>query len=1529
MRNNSQAKSRTLSSANIVLYYALFAAIWIAASDNLLDWLIDDREWLTLLSMGKGFLFVALTSFLLYLLLDLKSRGEVKEEKNVTSSRRLYWLFSFQILLMPLIPVLLYSIHGHQVKQDSHSDLTALAKVKAEQIECWLEERLADGMMIQSDQAFAQAIALMTYGGSATVDAIQKPLLQLQQNKAYQSLMILDLKNNVRLINGHVPVHRTVVKSLEHDPIHTGDLMTGYGAITTSWYWDENNHVYLDIQVPLLDTRFNEPVGTLIMTQDLQTSLFPQIQNWPGISHTGNTYLLQPYDDRLSYIKIPANDVLHTQTADRRYDETTPPVLRQAISDQPGSFEGLAPEGTNVIASYIPVKHSGWHLLVQQNEEEIFAPLYTLVYWITLIVFFAGLIVIFVVSLLWRQQQYTNQLEIQRQTSEKDRLLHHFFELPLFGMAITHAQNGRWIRFNDQLTELLGYSPNEMTEQTLLTLTADEYRAADAEAMRQMELGNSEGYLCEKQLRRKDGQLIYVNVDTRCVRDENRHIAFVISVIEDISQRKASEQALLHQKNLYDMLSQTNQAIVRCHHSDELFTHICQIAVEHGGFKLAFIGQYQPDQNDIDVRYSFGDDNGFSNWISANKHSQPELLSNTGAMRALHSQKNLVIHDYQHDPATEPFHEMARQAQIAAAGYFLIHEKGEIAYVLCLYADTTQFFNAETQATLHEMTQDVSFALDNLHRDRQLLESEQRFRTAIINSPSPIIIYTASGTGLILNSRWTELCGYELADIPSRNEWIKVATALQPANPYLIDDKNQPITAPVYNGEYLIHCKDGSLRYWDMYSAPLGRNEHGEQLLLTTANDITERKAAEDALRKSEMLFHTLATFVPVGIFRLDLTGTLRYLNEFGAKLLHYRNEQPQHWLDAIVSEDQEQLFKRWLPALFRGHESETECRIRQWEGEEKSHWVIIKALPEKNDAGDIIGYIGSLTDITSQKMNEEILRLSATVFDHTREGIMITDKQARIVRINPALTTLFGYSQQELLGKTPAIFKSDQHPAEFYQMMWQTIETSGYWRGEIWNRRKDGELIPLISSISSVHDDKQQLTHYVSVYTDIRQLKDSEAQLEHLARHDPLTQLPNRSLLAINLAHAIELATRQQQRVALIMLDLDRFKDVNDSFGHQIGDVLLQQVAQRLQQRIRASDTICRLGGDEFTVLVEGNPEISAVDHMAEDILQLLKAPFQLPNGRDVIVGASIGISLFPEHGRSPEDLLQQADAAMYRAKANGRSCFKYFSDELTLAAERRLDLEVRLRRAIESDEMRVYFQPQIDIASNRIVGAEALVRWQDPNRGLISPIQFIPIAEETGLIKQLGEWILFETCRQGKEWLQQGLPAINLAVNISPVQFRYSNILGSVITALQETGFPAEYLELELTESALMTHETEAAEILNQLRQLGVRLAIDDFGTGYSSLAYLKRFPLDVLKIDKSFVDDIPHKKDDMEIAATIVAMAHTLRLKVIAEGVETTEQLAFLKSQGCDCYQGYLMSPPVPADQFGQLLREHQPV
>jgi predicted signal transduction protein with EAL and GGDEF domain len=355
----------------------------------------------------------------------------------------------------------------------------------------------------------------------------------------------------------------------------------------------------------------------------------------------------------------------------------------------------------------------------------------------------------------------------------------------------------------------------------------------------------------------------------------------------------------------------------------------------------------------------------------------------------------------------------------------------------------------------------------------------------------------------------------------------------------------------------------------------------------------------------------------------------------------------------------------------------------------------------------------------------------------------------------------------------------------------------------------------------------------------------------------------------------------------------------------------------------LRAVDTVSRLGGDEFTVLLEDITHMEDAARVARDIIEAMNEPFRLSNGSEVRIGASVGIALYPDHADSEQELLQQADAALYRAKAEGRNRFKYFSDDLTHAARARIALEARLRRAVAENELRVYFQPQLDMASGRITGAEALLRWNDPEWGAIPPSRFIPLAEETGLIDTIGTWVLKETCRQGKRWLDAGLPPLTLAVNVSPLQLRHGDVSVMVAETLAETGFPAHLLELELTESALMEHEDEVVKVLERIRALGVRLALDDFGTGYSSLAYLKRFPLDVLKIDKSFVDDIPRERDDMEIAAAIVAIGHTLHFKVLAEGVETEEQLAFLAAQGCDSYQGYLCSIPLPADDFATLF------
>lgn len=571
------------------------------------------------------------------------------------------------------------------------------------------------------------------------------------------------------------------------------------------------------------------------------------------------------------------------------------------------------------------------------------------------------------------------------------------------------------------------------------------------------------------------------------------------------------------------------------------------------------------------------------------------------------------------------------------------------------------------------------------------------------------------------------------------------------------------------------------------------------------------------------------------------------------------------------------------------------------------------------------------------QRKRAEINQRIAAIAFESQEAMVITDADNVILRVNRAFTETTGYTMEEAVGHQMNLLRSGRHDATFYALMWQSIQQHGSWQGEIWDRRKNGEIYLKWLTITAVTGRHGEVTHYVGTQTDITERKAAEERTRYLAHYDPLTQLPNRRLLYDRLEHGIRTAVRDGKQMALLMLDLDRFKDVNDSLGHLAGDEMLQQVAGRLSARLRKVDTVARLGGDEFIVLLEdiARPEDAA--RVAEALIKDLSKPFQLSQGGDVRIGASIGISLHPQHGDHPKSLMEDADTALYQAKAQGRGCFAFFSEEKTQEARERIAFEMRLRRALEQQELRIFYQPQMDISTGRIVGAEALVRWLDPTEGVISPYRFIAVAEETGLIDDLGRWVLREVCRQGRQWLDAGFPPINLAVNVSPRQFRRRGFSDMVAEILAESGFPAERLELEVTEKGLLEYKNKTTEsglmesqdqslrTLNSLRTQGVHIAIDDFGTGYSSLAYLKRFPMNVLKIDKSFIDDIPTQTNDAAIASTIIAMGHTLGFKVLAEGVETEEQLEFLRAQGCDFYQGYLNSHPMPSAEFAVLLRD----
>ena len=597
------------------------------------------------------------------------------------------------------------------------------------------------------------------------------------------------------------------------------------------------------------------------------------------------------------------------------------------------------------------------------------------------------------------------------------------------------------------------------------------------------------------------------------------------------------------------------------------------------------------------------------------------------------------------------------------------------------------------------------------------------------------------------------------------------------------------------------------------------------------------------------------------------------------------------------------------------------EMTVRRRKKSGEVFWASVALSIAQDEAGNPSGLIGYVVDISERLAAEEKLHLHAKIFEFNSEAVLVTDSEQRIVSANQAFTLITGYTESDAIGKLPAMLNAQPDLALLTAEICQQLNASGQWAGELQFRRKNGDCFPVGASISSVLDLHGTLGHYFLVFSDITERKEAERQIYRLAYYDPLTGLPNRTLFYSLLEQMLSEAHRSRSHGALLFLDLNRFKNINDSFGHTPADAILREVGRRLSSTLRTQDMVSRLGGDEFVIAL---PDIKRREHagkVAQKLLAALAEPFFVEH-HEVLLSASIGISIFPEDGRDTETLLKNADVAMYRAKKLGSSAHVFYSHEMNLRSLDQLKLEGNLRRAVERGELCLHYQPQLDLGTNRITGAEALLRWYHPEQGMVSPAQFIPLAEETGLIIPIGEWVIDAACRQIRTWIDQGLPPVRIAVNLSTRQFSAS-LPKTVLGIIARYGIPSDSLELEITESMLMHNADSVVAMMREFGEAGILMALDDFGTGYSSLSYLKRFPIDNLKIDQSFVRGIPADQDDSAIAHAIISMAKSLRLSVIAEGVETAEQMEFLREAGCDEIQGYYFSRPIPADDFAALL------
>lgn len=724
----------------------------------------------------------------------------------------------------------------------------------------------------------------------------------------------------------------------------------------------------------------------------------------------------------------------------------------------------------------------------------------------------------------------------------------------------------------------------------------------------------------------------------------------------------------------------------------------------------------------------------------------------------------------------------------------------------------------------------------------------------------------------------------------------------------------------------LMSYLDGDLQtayvdYW-LYMATLATTG------LFIASTYSGRLHSERALSDTEAKYRELVESAQAIIWQGNLDSRFTYVSHEAEALLGYTPDEwtasPDFWANHMHEDDRNWALAYSTAQISHLKEHSLEYRMRTKDGREVWLQDNIRVIADKEGKPSQI--MGIMLDITARRGAEARLRMAQQAFEHTAEGILITDARLQVLEVNQGFIQITGYERDEILGRDPEFLKAGRRDDEkFYSEIARIIRSKGQWAGEVWSRCKSGEIIPIWLSVSVVKDEDEEIINYIAVFNDITQRKESEQQLNYLSNHDALTGLPNRNLLHERIKNALNRAKRSPKfpQIAILFIDIDRFKVINDTLGHGIGDLLLQEVAKRLVACLRNTDTIARQGGDEFVVLLEQFTDAQKLDVVARKVMDSLAKPLNLPN-QEVHITVSIGISVSPDDGSDLHSLMKNADAAMYLAKEQGKNTFQFYAADINLHSFERLALENSLRRALDRNELVLYYQPKVDLATGQIVSAEALMRWKHPDMGLVMPAQFIALAEETGLISSIGTWALYEVCRQNQVWQKIGLPPITVAVNLSARQFDDQHLYDKVADALNTSGLDPAWLELEITESLIMRNADQTIDVLDRFRNIGLKISIDDFGTGYSSLGYLKSFPVDALKIDRSFIRGVPEDADDAAIARAIIAMSHSLGLKVIAEGVETKEQVKFLRELQCDQVQGFIISEALSPENFAELLK-----
>ncbi len=1002
-----------------------------------------------------------------------------------------------------------------------------------------------------------------------------------------------------------------------------------------------------------------------------------------------------------------------------------------------------------------------------------------------------------------------------------------------------------------------------------------------------------------------------------------------INSIVDLTEKKQQENQILHLNLAYATLAQTNRLIRRVSSEQQLFDAICRIAVEDGRFSLAWVGRPQNDNDQVCPIAQYGVHADYLNGLHISiRPDKPEGQGPTGT--CWRNQKTVTVQDFQLNPKTHLWQQQAKQSgNWQSSACFLIRRQHQPYALFSLYHHETNAFDPLSVSLLNAMMDDVSLALDILDSERErehylnaLAESESRFeRVSRLTSDLFYSCQKAPNDGyqlLWLGGNCEKLFGCSNEEISQKGGWFDF---IHPEDAFLFEEK----IAHLSHGQDT-HCvirllrPDGQIRHINCFMQ-VGKNPLTQQERLFGAlQDISERKAFEQKLLESETRFRAIFNQASVGLAQINtLTGEFIWANPRYAEITGLTLEQLLNgiFMDITHPDDlQADLDNMYL--LKQGGIRYFSMEKRYIKPDQSIVWVELTVTPmwSVNEAPS--AHIAVIQDITERKEAEEKLKLTHRIFETTLEGIIITDAHGKIIDVNQAFTKITGYSREEVLGKNPNVLKSGHQNPSFYESMWQTIIEKGHWSGEVWNRRKDGEVYPEWLTISKIESPTQQTTHYVGISADITLLKKHEKQLEHVAHYDALTGIPNRVLLADRMKQACAQTRREGNLLAICYLDLDGFKPINDTYGHQAGDQVLIEIAKRISNQLRGGDTVSRLGGDEFVILLLGMDNQQGCIQSLNRLLEKIEKPIWT-HGMKYQVTASIGVTLFPHDDCDPDMLLRHADQAMYQSKQDGKNRFHIFDPQQDAQIQIDTQHRNRIEQGLIDNEFMLFYQPKVTLAERRLIGAEALIRWQHPERGLLAPFDFLPLVENTEIEIIMGEWVIDNALQALSSWNKEGLN-LEVSINIAASHLQSKEFVSTLKQKLKQyANVNPSQLQIEIVETVALDDITQVSKIMNRCKAMQIEFALDDFGTGYSSLAYLRRLPAKVLKIDQSFVCDMLKDSGDMAIVQGIIALAATFNRITVAEGVETEAHFKALRDLGCDLVQGYGIAKPMPADAF----------